>query len=532
MNRTNESLSGIKAQDLSKHIQTISSDAFEGRAPATKGEEKTIRYIKKEFESTGLLPGNGDSYFQEVPMVSVTTDPDITLTVRIDDKGRSFLYGNECMVSTKRLSDTVSIENSDMVFVGYGIVAPEYDWNDYSGVDVRGKTVVMLVNDPGFATQNPALFNGNAMTYYGRWTYKFEEAARQGAEAAVIIHETKPAGYPWDVVRSSWSGPQFDLITKDDNMSRCAVEGWFTLESAHTIFDLAGKNLEQLKASAAKRGFKPVPLNARISVTLNNTIEHSRSNNVIGVLPGAVRRDEYVFYMAHWDHLGTDPSLEGDQIYNGALDNATGVAGLIELAEAFARLPEPLDRSIAFLAVTGEEQGLLGSAYYAAHPIYPPAKTVAAINMDGLNIYGRMKDVTVIGYGNSELDGYVESAASEQGRIVRPDPEPEKGHFYRADHFSFARQGIPSLYVTVGMDHVEHGEEWTKAQIQKYTENHYHKPSDKFDPEWDLSGMVEDLQLLFRVGCRLCTGDAFPNWQTGTEFRSKRNEDMKLADPQ
>jgi Zn-dependent M28 family amino/carboxypeptidase len=433
------------------------------------------------------------------------------------------------MVATRRELETVSLEDSDMLFVGYGIVAPEYDWNDYEGLDVRGKTVVMLVNDPGFETQDPALFNGKAMTYYGRWTYKYEEAARQGAEAAFIIHETEPAGYPWEVVRNSWTGAQFGLRTEDGNMSRCAVEGWLTIESARTVFAQAGLDPDGLKADSARRGFKAVPMGVKASVAIRNRIGQSVSNNVIAVLPGQARTDEVVFYMAHWDHLGMDPSLEGDQIYNGALDNATGIAGLIQLAEAFTKLPSPPARSVAFLAVTGEEQGLLGSEYYGEHPIFPRAKTVAAINMDTLNIYGKMKDVTLIGCGNSELDDYVRAAAAGQGRTVRSDPEPEKGYFYRADHFSFAKQGIPALYVTMGLDHVEHGEQWTLEKKKRYTENNYHKPSDKYDPDWDLTGMVEDLQLLFQIGYRLGNEDAFPNWTEGTEFRAKRDEDMKSA---
>jgi Zn-dependent M28 family amino/carboxypeptidase len=519
----------INSEDLSKHIQTLSSDDYEGRGPSSVGEEKTIAYIRGEFEKLGLTPGNGESYFQKVPLVSITTAPDAEVVIQADDKALSLNYGKDCMVSTKREKNTVSLKDSETVFVGYGIVAAEYGWNDYEGLDVRGKTVVMLVNDPGFATQDPALFNGNAMTYYGRWTYKYEEAARQGAEAAFIIHETKPAGYPWEVVRNSWSGAQFGLRTKDKNMSRCAVEGWFTTDSTRTVFEHAGLDLDQLKADAANPGFRPVPMDIKTSVTLKNTIKECLSNNVLAVLPGSTQPDEYIFYMAHWDHLGLDPSLHGDQIYNGALDNATGTAGLIELAEAFTKLPSPPARSIAFLAVTSEEQGLLGSEYYAGHPIYPLTKTVAAINMDALNIYGKMKDITLIGYGNSDLDDYVKSVASEQSRTVRPDPEPEKGYFYRGDHFSFAKQGVPALWPDTGMNSVEHGEEWTKKQKDHYTENHYHKPSDEYDPNWDLSGMVEDLQLLFRVGLRLGNEDTFPNWKKGTEFGAKRDRDMEAA---
>ncbi len=525
----NTALQSLNTLDLSKHIRTISSDAFEGRMPSSRGEEKTIRYIREEFVKIGLMPGNDDSFFQEVPLVSITTDPGAQLIVQGKGQTLSFAYGKDCMVSTRRELETVSLRDSEMIFVGYGIVAPEYEWNDYEGLNVRGKTVVMLINDPGFATQDPALFNGNAMTYYGRWTYKYEEAARQGAAAAFIIHETRPAAYPWSVVQNSWTGPQFGLRNEDGNMSRCAIEGWLTLESAQTVFKQAGLDLDKHKAEASSAGFRAVPMDLKASITLKNAVEQTLSNNVIAVLPGKARSDEYVFYLAHWDHLGINPSLEGDQIYNGALDNATGIAGLIELAKAFSKLPSAPARSIAFLAVTAEEQGLLGSQYYAEHPIFPTARTVAAMNMDSLNIYGKMKDVTLIGYGNSDLDDYVKSAAASQDRTVRPDPEPEKGLFYRADHFNFAKQGIPALYVTTGLDHVDHGEEWTREQKARYTDNHYHKPSDEYDPAWDLSGMVEDLRLLFHVGYSLGNGDSFPNWREGTEFRKKRDEDMITA---
>lgn len=520
----------IEAEALAKHTRILSSDEYEGRGPSSTGEEKTISYISREFEKLGLKPGNSESYFQEVPLVSTNAEPNAELVVRAGDKALSFVYGKESMVSTRREMETVNLKDSEMVFIGYGIVAPEYGWNDYEGLDVRGKTVVMLVNDPGFATQDPDLFNGNAMTYYGRWTYKYEEAARQGAEAAFIIHETKPAAYPWEVVENSWAGAQFGLRTEDKGMSRCAVEGWFTIDSTRMLFEQAGLDFDQLKSDAGKKGFKYVPMNLKASVTLKNSTNETITNNVLAVLPGSSRPDEYVIYMAHWDHLGLNPSLEGDQIYNGALDNATGVAALIELAEAFTKLPSPPARSIIFLAVAAEEQGLLGSDYFVVNPIYPLARMVAVINMDGLNIYGKMKDITLVGYGNSELDEYVKTAAAEQGRRVEPDPEPEKGYFYRGDHFSFAKQGVPALWVDPGIDHVEHGEEWTIEQRKQYTDNHYHKPSDEFDPNWDLSGMVEDLQLLFNVGLRLANEDTFPNWTEGNEFKAKRDMDMKNID--
>jgi Zn-dependent M28 family amino/carboxypeptidase len=459
----------------------------------------------------------------------ITADPSATLEVKDGRKSASFSFGDEFVAGTQRVMEEVSLSNSEMVFAGYGIVAPEYNWNDYAGLDVRGKTVIVLINDPGFATQDPALFSGRTMTYYGRWTYKYEEAARQGAAGLFIVHETEPAAYPWGVVQNGWTGPQFNLISEDNNMSRCAVEGWLQLDVARQIFKNAGLDFDEIKVEAAKPGFKPIPLGLKASLTLRNTIQKLTSRNVIALLPGSKRPDECIIFMAHWDHFGRNPALEGDQIFNGARDNATGTAALIELAEAYRKLKRPLHRSIVFLAVTGEEQGLLGSDYYATHPIFPTAKTAAAINMDALNVYGRMKDITVIGYGLSELDGYIEAAAREQGRTVNPDPTPEKGSFYRSDHFSFAKQGIPAVYPGCGVDHVEHGRDWTLAKMEKYTAENYHKPSDEFDPNWDLSGAIDDLRLLFKAGYRLAMESTFPNWKEGTEYRPKRDADMAAS---
>jgi Zn-dependent M28 family amino/carboxypeptidase len=432
-------LESITAEGLSQDVEILSSDEFEGRAPASKGEEKTIAFLKEEFLKLGLKPGNGETFFQEVPLVEITADPSAKLEIKGKKKKAVFAYGNEFMAWTLRVVEEASLNNSEMVFVGYGVVAPEYNWNDYEGLDVKGKTVVMLVNDPGFATKDPEFFNGRAMTYYGRWTYKFEEAARQGAEGALIIHETESAAYPWAVVENSWSGPKFNLTSEDNYLSRCAVEGWVTLETAQKLFKEGGLNYEEIKPEAARPGFKAIPLGLKASVTIKNSIRWAKSNNVIALWPGSDRADECVIYMAHWDHFGIDPTLEGDQIFNGALDNATGTAALVELAEAFTKLGSPTSRSIVFLSVTAEEQGLLGSYYYAANPVYPPTKTVAAINMDALNIYGKMKDITVIGYGNSELEDYLEAAAAEQGRRVRPNPEPEKGSFFRRKAHSSAQ---------------------------------------------------------------------------------------------
>ncbi|MFQ5704016.1 MAG: M28 family metallopeptidase [Gemmatimonadales bacterium] len=519
-------LDAITTGDLAAAIETLASDEFEGRGPSSPGEDTTIAYISAQFEQLGLEPGNEGNFMQEVPLVSITADSSSKLVVRGGNGTQRLAYRQDYMAWTKRVVPLAQIRNSEMVFVGYGVVAPEYHWNDYEDIDVRGKTVVILVNDPGFATQDTALFNGNAMTYYGRWTYKYEEAARRGAAAALIVHETEPAAYPWEVVAGSWSGPQFGLVSDDNNMSRVAIEGWITLASARNIFAAASLSYDSLKSLAVDRSFKAVPMGLNASVTLNNRVERSVSHNVLGVLQGTDRADEFVVYMAHWDHFGRDPNLSGDQIYNGAEDNATGTAGLLQIAKAFASLEPRPSRSVLFLAVTAEEQGLLGSEYYASHPVYPPKKTVAAINMDVLNVLGPMRDISVIGYGNSELDNYLADAARVQNRVIRPDPNPEKGSYYRSDHFNFAKVGIPALYADAGVDNIEHGEEWTHKQLDDYTANRYHKPTDEFNPDWDLSGAVQDLRLLFRVGYRLANESTFPNWREGTEFRAKRDAMM------
>ena len=518
-------IDSLTAEGLASHIETLASDAFEGRRPASPGEERTVAYLHEQFERIGLDPGNGDSWDQPVPLVAITAANAPALTFRGRTGTRTFAYGPEQVVWSKRVRESVAVDGSELVFVGYGVVAPEYGWDDYQGVDVRGKTVIILVNDPGFATKDTALFQGETMTYYGRWTYKYEEAARQGAAAALIVHQTEPAAYPWDVVESSWTGPQFDLVRDDDNMSRVAVEGWVTLDVARQIFSGSGRDFDDLEAAAAHRGFRAIPLGTTVSVAIHNTLERSNSRNVAGVLRGRERPDEYIIYMAHWDHFGRDTTLAGDQIYNGALDNASGTAGLLALAEAFATRADRPARSILFLAVTAEEQGLLGSAYYAAHPLVPTAQTVAAINMDGLNLLGPMRDITVVGYGKSELDDYLTAAMEAAGRRVRSDPEPEKGFYYRSDHFSLAKVGVPALYTDAGIDNVEHGEAWTIAQRDDYTANRYHKPSDEYDPGWDLSGAIDDLKILYRVGEALTETSDWPNWRPGTEFRAIREAD-------
>ncbi len=519
-------LETIRVDDLVADIQTLSSDEFEGRAPSSPGEEKTIEFLKTEFEKLGLEPGNGGSFFQDVPLVAITTDPIASLEVRGNGARSTFRDGEDFVAGTKRVVAQSGISNSELVFIGYGAVAPEYDWNDWEGADLQGKTVVVLVNDPGFATGDPDLFNGRTMTYYGRWTYKYEEAARQGVAGLFIVHETEPASYPWAVVQRGWSGPEFGLVAEDNNMSRAAIEGWWSVETARAVFAQAGFSYDSLKTLAQQRGFSPVPLGLTVSVSVRNTIERSTSRNVLAVLPGSDRADEYFVYMAHWDHFGHGTPVDGDSIYNGALDNATGTSALLELAEAFASLPERPSRSILFLAVTAEEQGLLGSQYYGQNPVYPLAKTVAALNMDVLNVEGRMNDISIIGYGNSELDDYLIEFATAQGREVKSDPNPGAGSYYRSDHFNFAKVGVPALYPGNGIDHVEHGEAWTREIRDAWRANQYHQPSDEYSSDWDLTGAIDDLWLYFRICYRIANESTFPNWADGSEFRAIRDAMM------
>ncbi|TDE11671.1 M28 family metallopeptidase [Dyadobacter psychrotolerans] len=513
----------ITGEEFTKHIAVLASDSLEGRKPFSTGEEKTINYLKTEFEKMGLLPGNGDSYFQKVPMVDIMSKPAGQLIFKNAKGSISLNYLDDFVAATRRVREQVSVQNSEMIFAGYGIVAPEYGWNDYDGLDVKGKTVVVLVNDPGFS--DSTLFKGKTMTYYGRWTYKFEEAARQGATGVIIIHDTKPASYGWAVVRSGWSKSKLYLQAEDDNMSRAVMEGWITMESAKKLFTLAGVS-DTLLAAAGKKGFRPVPLHVNSSITLNNTIKKSESNNVLALLPGTGKKDEYIIYSAHWDHFGKGEPIDGDSIYNGAADNASGTAALLELAHAFTQTKTKPSRSVVFLSVTAEEQGLLGSDYYASHPVYPVNKTVADINMDVLQPFGRMKDIIIVGKGQSELDEYAEQAAAEQGRTTRGEPDPSGGWYFRSDHFNFAKVGIPSMYIENGSVSVEHGEEWGEAQKKEYNDKRYHAPTDEYSSDWDLSGIVEDIRLLFDVGYRLSNETTFPGWKAGSEFKAIRDKSM------
>ncbi len=515
-------VASLSTESLMRDTKELSSDRYTGRFPATQGEELTIGYLEKRLREEGAEPGNGNSYFQDVPMIEITNDPDAVLSITGSKENMEFIYGPDFIAWTLQVKEHVDVQNSDMVFVGYGIVAPEFAWNDYQSLDVKGKTVVMLVNDPGFATQDPGLFKGKTMTYYGRWTYKYEEAARQGAAAAFLIHETKPAAYDWEVVRNSWSGPRMSLKAEDANVSRCIVEAWISQQTARRILAGAGLDYDLIKDESLKQGFQARDLKQKASVSIYNSLREVVSRNVVARIPGSRQDQDTILYTAHWDHFGKDPNLEGDQIYNGALDNATGTAALIELAKAFKALGAAPGRSILFLAVTGEEQGLLGSEYYATHPIFPLDRTVAAINMDSLNIYGPTRDIRIVGYGQSELDDYVRAVAEEQDRVVLPNPSPEKGSFFRSDHFPFAKQGVPAVYAGSGFDHREKGEEWGRQQREDYGRLHYHKPSDEFDPAWDMRGALEDLQMYFKIGFRLAQGSDFPQWKD-SEFKARRD---------
>jgi Zn-dependent M28 family amino/carboxypeptidase len=517
-------LSHISAERILSRIEVLSHDSMEGRAPGTPGEDRTVRYLETEFRAMGLAPGNPDgTYVQNVPLVGVT--PRVTATLvagglTIPLEGRTGY-----IASSRRVAPEVRVENSDLVFVGYGVVAPEYDWDDYKDVDVTGKTIVMLVNDPGYATQDEALFRGNAMTYYGRWTYKYEIAAEKGAAAAIIIHETGPAGYPFEVLSAGFERENFDIRSADNNAGAVAVQGWMPEPAARRYMEQLGHDFDQLKAAALQRDFRPVELGGQVSFVLQQQLRDVDSRNVVAKLEGGRRPDEYIVYTAHWDHLGIGPpDATGDSIYNGALDNASGTAKLLEIAEAYTKLAERPDRSILFLAVTAEERGLLGAKYYAENPLYPLAQTVANINMDGMNQWGRTEDVVVVGYGNSTLDDALREAAETQGRRLEPDAEPEKGFYYRSDHFEFAKQGVPALYTGAGTHFIGKPAGYGQQKRDEFTANDYHKPSDRIKPDWDLAGAVEDAQLMFQVGYRVSQRAAFPEWSPGTEFRARREE--------
>jgi Zn-dependent M28 family amino/carboxypeptidase len=532
--RLEPALDAITPDGLLAHIKVLSSDEFEGRAPGTKGEELSIKYITNQFKQIGLKPGNPDgTYTQEVLLAGIKSDPGMSFIV--GDKIIDLKYPDDFVASSARLQPEIKIDRSDVVFVGYGVVAPEYGWDDYKGLDVRGKTLLMLIGDPPISdSKDPAkldekMFKGKAMTYYGRWTYKYEIAAQKGAAAAVIIHETGPAGYPYAVVKTSWGKENYEIDSPNKNMDAVEARSWITLDTAKELLADCGQGFDALKKSAIRKEFRPVMLKAKAKIDIKQQLRSFKSDNVISKLEGndPKLRDEYVIYSAHWDHLGRHPELQGDQIFNGAIDNASGVASLFQLAAAFTKLNPPPKRPVLFIATTAEEAGLLGAKFYAEHPLYPLEKTLANINIDTVNPWGKTRDIEDLSDNNSTLDDLLAAAAKRNGRMMTPNSEPEKGSFYRADHFEFSKHGVPALYTGRGIDFIGKPAGFGRQKKDDYTSHRYHQVSDEVDPNWDLSGAVQDLQLLFEVGYQVANGDRFPEWKPGSEFKAKRDEMLK-----
>ena len=505
--------------------RTLSSDEFEGRMPGTKGEELTIALLTEKFAVAGLEPGNNGSWTQDVPLVEITGKDFAPLKIKGESIDLSYDYAKDWVgVSYREVANT-NLSDSELVFVGYGINAPERDWNDYEGIDVAGKTVVILVNDPDYQTEGlEGAFNGRAMTYYGRWTYKYEEAARQGAAGALIVHDTEPASYGWNVVESSWSGPQAYPQRGENAPALTEMNGWVQKEVGRAILKAAGHDLDELSALAKTKGFKAVPLGLTASTSFANDVRSYNSKNVIGALPGSEAPEEYVIHTAHWDHLGRcTPAPDGDDICNGAIDNATGTAALVALAEAQAKAG-PTKRSMVFLAVTAEEQGLLGAHYYAENPVFPLNQTVGGVNMDAFQVIGKARDVTVIGGGKSQLDQFLSAALEASGKVTTPDPTPEAGYYYRSDHFALAKRGVPMFYLRDGQDLVEGGKEAGAMANSDYRANRYHGPKDEFDENWNWAGVMDNLQLYYRLGRLLANSSSWPNWVDGDEFRAVRDD--------
>jgi Zn-dependent M28 family amino/carboxypeptidase len=525
----------IDGNAVLEHTKVLASDEYEGRGPGTKGEQLTVAYVSDQFAKAGVKPGNPDGTFiQKVPMVGITADPATSLVFRKGAQEQRLKFKDDTVIWTKRVSDIVRLDKSEMVFVGYGVQAPEFSWDDYKGVDLKGKTMVVLINDPPVpdptnpSALDPKVFGGKAMTYYGRWTYKYEMGQKMGAAGVLIVHETEPAAYPFSVVQSKVT-EQFDLVAPDKNMSRAAVEGWITLDQAKKLFAMAGKDFDTLKKEAVSREFKPVPLGTTASTTLKSKVRLIDSTNVVGKIEGSdpALKNEYVIYTSHWDHFGIGPEVNGDKIYHGAQDNASGIGGLIEIGRTFAKASPTPKRSILLLAVTAEEQGLLGSEYYARTPLYPLKKTAGVVNMDALNVHGKTNDLSITGMGNSDLDDIAVAVAAAQHRVIKPDPAPEKGGYYRSDHFPFAKQGVPALASGGGIDYVGKPAGWGKELSEAYIANDYHKPSDKVKPDWEMSGAAQDLQYYWMIGYRIAQADGLPQWKPGTEFKAKRDEMMK-----
>ena len=522
----NSSFESINAEDLKQWISVLASDEFQGRFPGTIGEVKTINYLSEQFQKIGVQPGNGKSYFQEVPLIQITSDQLMKMRVKGAKENLTFNFSEDFIGGTPQPVERIDISNTELIFVGFGINAPEFSWNDYAGIDVKGKVVIALVNDPGY--YDSTLFKGKNMTYYGRWIYKYEEAARQGALGVILIHETNAASYPWGVVQNSWSGTCFYLANNIVTKSGLEFQSWVTNVSAKRIFKLAGMDYDKQVKKAYKYGFSAVDLKLNLSVNFRNTVKFVKSSNVVAMIPGTDLSAEYIIYTAHWDHFGVTPKFKGDSILNGALDNATGTAALLEIAKVLNKQAIKPKRSILFMAVTCEEQGLLGSQFYTENPIYPLNKTVAVINMDALNIFGKTKDMTISGYGYSELDDYAIEVLNKHNRYAEADPTPERGGYYRSDHFSFSKVGVPSINISFGVDNIEHGKQWSMDNMGKWITENYHKPSDNYEPNiWKFDGMVDDIEVYFELGYRLSTTNKFPNWREGVFYKAKRDEMMK-----
>ncbi|MCT4614124.1 MAG: M28 family metallopeptidase [Marinifilaceae bacterium] len=512
----------IQLSDIEKHVKNLASDKFMGRKPFSTGEKLTLDYLENQFKKIGLkAPVNG-KYIQEVPMVEIKMNPSEKMIITKDGSRLELNYQTEFVAFSRKIEKESFIQNSDIIFAGYGIVAPEYNWNDYANIDVKGKIVVVLVNDPGFGTEDKSFFKANEMTYYGRWVYKYEEAARQGARGCIIIHETKAAGYPFSVVRNGAVIPKLYLQDKDGYKNRCDLEGWITLDAARKLFEFTKTDWSVID-KAKVSDFKAFDMNARINLDIKKSFKYNKSYNIMGLLEGTDLKDEVIIYSAHWDHLGIGPKLNGDSIYNGAVDNGTSLAWMLEIAEAFTKLEKKPRRSILFLAPTAEEQGILGSLYYVQNPVFPLSKTVANINNDLMLPYGRMKDIMVTGYGQSELDDYVNKLAKKQDRYVLPDPNPHTGMYFRSDHFRFAQYGIPSLFVRGNCDSREKGKEWMAKKEKEWLSNNYHKPQDQYENWWNLEGVVEDSKLLFELGYILSNESKFPKWNSNSEFKKIRD---------
>lgn len=520
----NNGLSGINSDSLVATIEVLASDSFQGRKPFTPGETITVGYLQNKFSALGLEPGNGNSYFQDVPMVNIMATAAPGMTVQ-SSKGNFQLKGfDDYAIWTDRTDSVQSFNNDELIFAGYGVVAPEYNWDDYAGIDVKGKVVLVLVNDPGFNAGDTSLFKGKTMTYYGRWTYKYEEAARQGAKGCIIIHSTEAASYPFSVQQANHNTSRLQLDKRGTDQQSCNILGWISSPATNRLLEAAGMD-SSLLSKADQRGFKAIPLNLKLTTSMDVKTTYNNSRNVIAKITGTTYPDETIIYTAHWDHFGIDkPDEAGDSIYNGAYDNATGTAGLFEIARAFKSLSKKPERTIVFLAVTAEEQGLWGSAYYAQHPIYPLEKTVANINMDGLSNHGKVKDVVVVGKGQSELEDLVKSEAQKQGRSMGDEGHPEAGYYYRSDHFNFAKAGVPSLHFDEGVEMEGKTREEVEKMRDDYTAKNYHRPSDEYDPSWNLDGAIWDLELYFILGNTLADGRTWPDWKPGSEFKALRDK--------